>query len=316
MTSSTWRGFWVLAAALAATMSAACGGDRPGPRPDGGGGVDAGPGIACGSTTCAAGRVCCIDCDGTGNCGPVGTACPGYACFPDAGPGDAGPGIACGSTTCAAGQICCIDCDGAGSCGPPGSACPGFACPDAGVNPGGCTPGTCRLSDAGACEEPSGPTGNGCCECGSDSTCTSLCRCAAPDTPVATPDGDRPIASLAPGDLVYTINAGRILVAPLARTHRAPVPLDHVMVRLSLANGSVLAMSPGHPTADGRAFAELASGDSLSGVGILNAERVPYDHAFTYDILPASDTGAYQAAGAWVGSTLAGGRGLCLPSGE
>lgn len=34
-----------------------------------------------------------------------------------------------------------------------------------------------------------------------------------------------------------------------------------------------------------------------------------YRHAFTYDILPASDTGAYFAGGALVGSTLACGAG-------
>ena len=36
--------------------------------------------------------------------------------------------------------------------------------------------------------------------------------------------------------------------------------------------------------------------------------RIPYQHAFTYDILPASDTGAYLAGGVAIGSTL-----LCAP---
>jgi hypothetical protein len=31
---------------------------------------------------------------------------------------------------------------------------------------------------------------------------------------------------------------------------------------------------------------------------------IPYEHAFTYDILPASETGTYYAAGALIGSTL------------
>jgi hypothetical protein len=30
--------------------------------------------------------------------------------------------------------------------------------------------------------------------------------CASPDTPIATPDGDKPIASLHAGDLVYSVD--------------------------------------------------------------------------------------------------------------
>lgn len=38
---------------------------------------------------------------------------------------------------------------------------------------------------------------------------------------------------------------------------------------------------------------------------IISAEVVPYQHAFTYDVLPGSSTGTYFAAGALMGSTLA-----------
>ena len=79
-------------------------------------------------------------------------------------------------------------------------------------------------------------------------------------------------------------------------------------MRLALQNGSVLQISPGHPTADGRRFDTLVRGERLDGVEILAADLVPYGHDATYDILPDSDTGAYFAGGVLIGSTLAGHR--------
>jgi hypothetical protein len=61
-----------------------------------------------------------------------------------------------------------------------------------------------------------------------------------------------------------------------------------------------------HPTADGRFFGELAPGDWLGGREVASARVVPYADDATYDILPDSDTGTYFAAGALIGSTLAG----------
>ena len=64
-------------------------------------------------------------------------------------------------------------------------------------------------------------------------------------------------------------------------------------------------MSGPHPTADGRTFADLRVGERLAGQTIVELVWLPYEHDYTYDILPASDTGTYFAAGALVGSTLA-----------
>jgi hypothetical protein len=80
------------------------------------------------------------------------------------------------------------------------------------------------------------------------------------------------------------------------------------MVEVELANGARLMMSPRHPTADGRTFAELAKGDQLDGAPIASVRRVPYAHDATYDILPASPSGVYFADGVAVGSTLSGAR--------
>jgi Hint domain-containing protein len=134
--------------------------------------------------------------------------------------------------------------------------------------------------------------------------------CASPDTPIATPDGDRPIASLRVGDLVYSVDHEAIVAVPLVLVGRTPVAAHHVM-RVVLADGAVLEMSPGHPTADGRPFGELAAGSALDDDHIVvSADLVPYKHDATYDVLPASSTGIYFAAGARVASTLRSDRSL------
>jgi Hint domain len=130
--------------------------------------------------------------------------------------------------------------------------------------------------------------------------------CAAPDTPIATPSGERPIADLRVGDLVYSVDHDAVVAVPLLQVGHTRVHAHHVM-RVVLDDGRVLEVSPGHPTADGRTFGELRAGSLLdSQHRVVSAELVPYRYAATYDILPASSTGAYFAAGALIGSTLRG----------
>ncbi len=130
-----------------------------------------------------------------------------------------------------------------------------------------------------------------------------MCECAAPWTPIETPFGRRAIADLRVGDLVYSVNAGRIAVVPIASIHRTPVA-RHAVVRIMLASGETLEISARHPAADGRPIESLAPGDRLGDTEVVSLAMVPYREPFTYDILPASDTGSYLAAGAWIGSTL------------
>jgi hypothetical protein len=134
--------------------------------------------------------------------------------------------------------------------------------------------------------------------------CAPLCKCAAPNTPIATPDGNKPIASLKVGDLVYSVDHGEMKVVPIVRTNRTAVS-GHSVVRVVLEGGITLEISALHPTADGRDFGALRSGDRLDGVRIVSATTIPYSHEATYDILPNSDSGAYFAGGVLVGSTLA-----------
>jgi Hint domain len=129
--------------------------------------------------------------------------------------------------------------------------------------------------------------------------------CAAPNTPIATPSGERPIAELAVGDLVYSVDGAGIVTVPIVRAGSTSV-VRHSVVRLVLESGSVLEISAGHPTADGRRFSDLAAGDKLDPEhAIVSAEIVAYGYDRTYDILPESSSGAYFAGGALVGSTLA-----------
>lgn len=129
--------------------------------------------------------------------------------------------------------------------------------------------------------------------------------CAAPDTPIATPTGERAIAELREGDLVYSVDAGGIVAVPLLRVGSTRVA-RHRVVRVTLDTGRVLEISPGHPTWDGHAFGDLRVGDRIDEQhGVVRSVMVPYIQERTYDILPASSTGVYFAAGVMVGSTLA-----------
>ncbi len=94
------------------------------------------------------------------------------------------------------------------------------------------------------------------------------------------------------------------MAVPIRTTQRMPVT-NHFVMRVELVDGRTIEISPGHPTADGHSFADLTQGSLLGGVKVVHVQRVAYGHPFTHDILPASDTGTYFAAGALIGSTMA-----------
>jgi hypothetical protein len=199
--------------------------------------------------------------------------------------------IPCGDAPCGAGEICIRGRCG-GCCSLPPSCIPmptgcngGSACGCFTKDPcGGCT--TCQSVEA---------DGIHCGNC--------MCVCSAPWTLIDTPDGPRRIADLRAGDLVYSVHRGRKTAVPLARVGRRAV-FGHAVVRVTLQGGAVIEMSGGHPTADGRSFRDLAAGERLGDALIVGVESVPYDEPFTYDILPASDSGTYFSNGAWLGSTM------------
>jgi hypothetical protein len=227
--------------------------------------------------TCMSGFLCCggacvnskNDID---NCGHCGQKCTG-------------PNPYCGEGTCGTPPCVGTACDN-------GESCCGTSC---------CTSGQlcCLLFGPVDLEYPA-------CTAPVNGTCPggcSDCVCASPDTPIATANGARPIADLVAGDLVYSVDHDALDLVPILRVNRTPVH-DHHVVRVVLAGGAVLEVSPGHPTADGRTFGDLRAGEFLDQQTIESVALIPYTHAFTYDILPASDTGTYVAGGALIGSTL------------
>jgi hypothetical protein len=239
------------------------------------------------------------------SCGtpPLPSACPGTV--PSAGSACSDTSLDCwypDGTECA-----CVACEGGSQwpicrsvdppqwgCGTPPSGCPnpppqaGTPCTDAGPTACGTT-----------CEEPI------LCEGGAWVYEGERCPiCASPDTPIATPEGERAIAELRPGDLVYSVERGATVAVPLLGVGSTPVTAHHV-VRLVLDDGRVLELSAGHPTADGRRFGELVAGSKLDERHVVvSATLVPYRFERTYDVLPDSSSGTYFAAGALVGSSL------------
>jgi hypothetical protein len=239
-------------------------------------GVSGTGGASCAMNCALSGFTCCNGrCVNTSNdiknCGRCGEACDGS--FP-----------------------ICLD----GNCSIP--VCLG---PDCGPARGCCENTCCAIGEL-CCKIPGGPDGPPRCTAPVDGTCPMgcpMCPCASPGTPVATPSGERPIAELRAGDLVYSVHGDAIVAVPIERVSKNPVA-GHYVLRIRLETGATLEVSAMHPTADGRTLALATPGSELGGVKVVTVDEVPYQHAFTYDILPASDTGTYFAAGALIGSTL------------
>ncbi|MEN9578567.1 MAG: hypothetical protein RJA70_1576 [Pseudomonadota bacterium] len=129
--------------------------------------------------------------------------------------------------------------------------------------------------------------------------------CASPETPIATPEGERRLADIRTGDHVYSVHNGATVPVRVLNASHTTV-FEHFVLRVVLDNGRVLEVSPGHPTGDNlNTFADLYAGGPFDDMHrVVSLERVKFTHGATYDILPDSDTGSYFAAGAQVGSSL------------
>jgi len=130
-------------------------------------------------------------------------------------------------------------------------------------------------------------------------------RCLPPNTRIATPDGDRDISELAVGSPIFTTDGtGRRVAAQVLYIGSTHVDGGHRLVRVTLADGRVVAGSAGHPDAEGRPLGTLARGDQLDGSSVIKVEVIPLSGDQTWDVLPSGSTGLYVADGVVLRSTF------------
>jgi len=127
--------------------------------------------------------------------------------------------------------------------------------------------------------------------------------CLAATARIATPNGPILVSELRAGMMVWTVDAGNRVAAPIVIVGHTPAPFGHRVVRVVLADGRAVVASPGHPTGDGRRIGELNPGELLDGSRIVTMDLLPYA-GDTWDLLPLSSTGDYWADGVLLGSTL------------
>lgn len=264
-----------------------------------------------------------INLQGTCSVQPVGgPSCPpgysqqGNSCVSQGGPGQCPAGYQKNPS-----QNCCTAIPGANASVPPcmvGTHYFNGACVDDSQNLSGPAPFTWTtdtgLTGCGGNNHPGGgnPTcppntkWNGQCCANSDNRCTGTSPCLSAGTQIDTPNGPIAVQDLQVGDLVWSASTSGVrFVATVLKVQRTPVPADHLMVRVLLADGRELYASVGHPTADGRTLGDLRPGDLLDGSTVVSVTRGPYNQPATYDLLPSGGTGFYWANGILIGSTLA-----------
>jgi hypothetical protein len=128
--------------------------------------------------------------------------------------------------------------------------------------------------------------------------------CLADDVLIATPDGQIPVQDIRAGMPIWTTDRYDGLVVGVVRaTGHVDAPFGHEVVRLSLADGRTVLVSPGHPTAGGGTVGDLRVGDGYDGSVVASASLIPYAGA-TWDLLPSGPTGTYFANGVLLRTTM------------
>ena len=129
--------------------------------------------------------------------------------------------------------------------------------------------------------------------------------CLSGETRIKTPYGEKFVKDIMEGDMVVSVDkTGKSVLVPVRIAAHTQAPPEHHVVNLVLADGRRLIASPGHPLDDGRKLGSLRAMDTIHEVQIISATLERYTEQYTYDILPASDTGMYFANGILLRSTL------------
>jgi hypothetical protein len=129
--------------------------------------------------------------------------------------------------------------------------------------------------------------------------------CLPRGTRIETPSGGLAVEALRIGDAVWTLDAqGRLIGASVIALGSTPVPANHHVVRVVLADGRSVTASPGHPLADGRHLGDLHAGDIVDGSGVTSVDLIPYGGERTYDLVVSGPTGSYLVDGIPLGSTI------------
>ena len=164
-----------------------------------------------------------------------------------------------------------------------------------------CTPkGSCRGEDGVELPCPEGTQCSGLPAYGCYPPNCPVPICCSPDTMIRTTGIQKRIADIKEGELILSNDEKPTKVIKITKTEVK----NHKIVKVKLNDATVLEISPGHPTADGRSFKDLKMGDILDGRIVVEAKLTPYKYKYTYDILPDSKTGNYYANGVLIGSTL------------
>jgi intein/homing endonuclease len=147
---------------------------------------------------------------------------------------------------------------------------------------------------------------------------SNTCKCLPNTARILTSQGEEKIDNLQIGDSVYTFNNidGKIL-APIIQVIKTPVQKEYIMIKITLEEGRSVQASSKHPIPIERKYAnssvnqfeellfsDIKKGDHIDNSKVVSIEFVKYNGEFTYDILPAGESGYYWADEVLIGSTL------------
>lgn len=130
-------------------------------------------------------------------------------------------------------------------------------------------------------------------------------QCLSKNTLISTPKGLRKVQYLKIGDYIWTINRiGKKVSVKITNKAKVATVLNHKMLELLLLDGRKLLVSPGHPDIENNPLSNLIKGSIFDGSKVTYIRFIPYKEKYTYDILPAGETGSYWANNILLGSTL------------